>query len=87
MKYHPDTYHIRDYVHTDFEAVEALWKCTGIGASWRGDTHESIVNTLQKGGRFLVMMDTEKNRLAGTSLIKSIIFEYQNPLCNAHQSN
>ena len=63
-----DQFIIRDYnCDDDFPEVESLWKETGIAGEERGDSPDSIRRCIQHGGRFLVLVDRQKNRLAGTS--------------------
>jgi len=62
-------FHIRDYKSTDFPQVEVLWNRTGLGGSIRGDNHRVIANTIQSGGKFIVLENHETNELIGTSWI------------------
>lgn len=61
--------HIRDYQSTDFPQVEVLWNRTGLGGSIRGDNHRVIANTIQSGGKFIVLENYETKELIGTSWI------------------
>lgn len=60
---------IRDYREGDFPCIEDLWKRTGVGGSERGDDHQTISNTLIKGGKFIVMEDISSGKITGTSWI------------------
>ena len=58
---------IRDYRPADFAQVEALWKDTGIYTLERGDTNEIIQHCNARGGKFLVLEDSENEQVTGTS--------------------
>jgi len=58
---------IRDYCDSDFEEVVKLWQPLGLGGAQRGDTIEVIRQTLNLGGKFLVMEDSPGGNIIGTS--------------------
>lgn len=58
---------IRDYRPADFTQVEALWKETGIYTLERGDTNKIILRCNARGGKFLILEDSETTRVTGTS--------------------
>jgi ribosomal protein S18 acetylase RimI-like enzyme len=57
----------RDYTSEDYLQLIKLWKETGIGNPERGDNEKVIRNCLKIGGKLLVMVDTEKGILMGSS--------------------
>ena len=57
----------RDYTSEDYPQLIKLWKETGIGNPERGDNEKVIRNCLKIGGKLLVMIDTEKEVLMGSS--------------------
>lgn len=60
---------IRDFQEDDFEAISALWEMTGLGYKARGDNLQTIIKTIDKGGKLLVMMCNVTGKLIGTSWI------------------
>jgi ribosomal protein S18 acetylase RimI-like enzyme len=56
---------ISDYQPGDFVQIEKIWEQTGMGGSARGDTAQTIENSLKQNGRFLVL--TNENKIIGTS--------------------
>jgi ribosomal protein S18 acetylase RimI-like enzyme len=58
---------IRSYQKTDFEQVSKLWIELGLGNPDRGDDHQVIVNTIEKGGCLLVLEDQQTATILGTS--------------------
>jgi ribosomal protein S18 acetylase RimI-like enzyme len=58
---------IRDYRDSDFEEIQALWQPLGLGSSQRGDTAEVIRQTINLGGKLLVMEDETTGKIIGTS--------------------
>jgi len=58
---------IRDYRKTDFPQVKLLWSETGLGKGEQPDDIRTIESCLSKGGKFLVMEDTGKMLIIGTS--------------------
>ncbi|HEY3354176.1 MAG TPA: GNAT family N-acetyltransferase [Polyangia bacterium] len=46
---------VRDFADTDYPAVLALWRATGMASPQRGDTLATITRTLAAGGRLLVL--------------------------------
>ncbi len=58
---------IRDYRPTDYRGVLTLWQATGLGGAHRGDNDRVIANTLELGGKLLVIEDTESQEIVGTS--------------------
>jgi len=58
---------IRDYCDSDFEEVVRLWQPLGLGGAQRGDTLEVIRQTIDLGGKFLVIEDNPGGNIIGTS--------------------
>ncbi len=56
---------IRDYQSGDFNQIENIWEQTGMGGAARGDNAQTIENSLNHNGRFLVL--TNGNEIIGTS--------------------
>lgn len=57
----------RDYADDDFDGVRDLWQLTGMAGSQRGDNNEVIRNTLNNGGKLIIMEDTASGKIIGTS--------------------
>lgn len=57
----------RDYKPEDFEQVNQVWEETGMGGSVRGDDARIVTQTLKAGGKLIVLIDTEKELIIGTS--------------------
>jgi len=62
-----DRFLIRAYESADYKGVIHVWKVTGMEGSVRGDNDVLIKESLDIGGKFLVMIDTSTNNLVGTS--------------------
>jgi ribosomal protein S18 acetylase RimI-like enzyme len=62
-----DRFLIRAYKPADYKGVIHVWEVTGMGGSVRGDNDVIIKESLDIGGKFLVMIDTTTNNLVGTS--------------------
>jgi ribosomal protein S18 acetylase RimI-like enzyme len=58
---------VRDYRAEDYEAVARIWLETGVSTPGRGDTAESIRQTLANHGRFLVLAECKRGCVIGTS--------------------
>lgn len=58
---------IRDYKIEDFNHVVELWEETGMGGAFRGDNDILIEETIKIGGKLLVMEETDKKIIIGTS--------------------
>jgi ribosomal-protein-alanine N-acetyltransferase len=59
--------HIRDYEPDDFNGLIDLWQVTGLDYPERGDDESSIEECNRQGGKLLVMVDQESNRIIGSS--------------------
>ncbi len=48
---------IRDYRPSDYENIMKLWEQTGLGSAWRGDDRKIIEQSIEMGGKLLVVED------------------------------
>lgn len=64
-----DILHIRDYKAEDFNQVNALWNKTGLGNNQRADDNSVIANTIEKGGKLIILEDKNTGEIIGTSWI------------------
>ena len=62
-----DNFLIRDYRLSDYLEVNRIWELTGLGYSGRGDDDKTIADTINAGGRLLVLEDTSAGLICGTS--------------------
>lgn len=60
---------LRDYQSADYEGVQKLWKLTGVGGSHRGDDQKIIEQSIEMGGKMIVLEDLSLQRIMGTSWI------------------
>lgn len=58
---------IRDYQDSDFESLSILWQETDLGNTKRGDNAEIIKNSIQMGGKLIVIEHTETKEIIGSS--------------------
>ncbi len=59
----------RDYQAGDYDEVQKLWDNLGLGSRKRGDNEDVILQTLQHGGKFILLIDKTNNKIIGTSWI------------------
>lgn len=59
----------RDYIPDDFAQLTELWDELGMGGAERGDTGEVIRQTLEKGGKLIVLQDEADGEIIGSSWI------------------
>lgn len=62
-----EEYLIREYLPGDFPGIIDLWISTGIGNPARGDTEDSIIESIRVGGLLLVMTEAKSGKIVGTS--------------------
>lgn len=62
-----DNYTIRDYLNQDFDQLSALWEVTGVGSTKRGDNAQIIAQSIELGGKLIVLIDNRTNKLFGSS--------------------
>lgn len=60
-------YIIRDYNNEDFDSLMNLWVLTGLGNPARGDDQTVIKQTLDQGGKMLIMEDKRTKSFIGCS--------------------
>lgn len=60
-------YFIRDFETQDYEQVDNIWTLTGMGGKQRGDDLTIINNSIEHGGKLLVLAENENQRVIGTS--------------------
>lgn len=58
---------IRDYTNSDFDSLNALWQETGLGGSQRGDNANIIKDSLNIGGKLIVIENTKNHEIIGSS--------------------
>jgi len=61
------SYFIRDYTEKDYPEMVLLWESLGLGGAHRGDDAKIISRTLEMGGSLLLMIDSDSDRIIGTS--------------------
>mgnify|MGYP000013982754 FL=1 len=64
-----ETINIRDYKPEDYQQIQHVWRATGVGGSHRGDNKEIIEDSIEIGGKLIVLEDTENSKIFGTSWI------------------
>lgn len=62
-----EDYIIRDYTTKDYSGVNELWKETGLGGSQRGDNDKIIEQSIQLGGKLIIIENTETKEIIGSS--------------------
>lgn len=62
-----DEIEIRDYREEDYAELKNLWELTGLGSPERGDDQQTIERCIAHGGRLLLMIKCETEKLIGTS--------------------
>jgi len=60
---------IRDYRPDDYEKIQEIWKETGVGGSHRGDNKAIIEESIEMGGKLLVLEKKVNQSIIGTSWI------------------
>jgi len=60
---------IRDYRPTDYQQIQHVWKETEMGGSHRGDNKKIIEDSVEMGGKLIVLEDTGSSKIFGTSWI------------------
>ena len=64
-------YIVRDYKKEDYNSIEKVWKATGMGGAFRGDTQKVIENTILNGAKLFVLENINTNEIIGTSWLTS----------------
>jgi ribosomal protein S18 acetylase RimI-like enzyme len=57
----------RDYTKHDFEKLNILWQETGLGGAQRGDNARIINDSLNIGGKLIVIENTKTGEIVGSS--------------------
>ncbi len=57
----------RDYVSGDFEPLNDLWNELDMGSPERGDSSKIILETIEMGGKLIVVEEPETGRIIGSS--------------------
>ncbi len=58
---------LRDYIPEDFPKLLLLWSELDMGDEERGDSNEIILQTINKGGKLIVLEDADSKVLVGSS--------------------
>ena len=58
---------IRDYCKEDYQQITELWAETGLLTPERNDNQQAVEDCLKIGGKLLVMIDTVRGILIGSS--------------------
>ena len=58
---------VRDYTTQDFDNLMVLWKETGLGGAQRGDNARIIEQSIEMGGKLIVIENSETNEIIGSS--------------------
>ncbi|MDX9696630.1 MAG: N-acetyltransferase [Bacteroidales bacterium] len=58
---------IRDYTNSDFDSLNALWIETGLGGAQRGDNARIIEDSLNLGGKLIVIENSQTHEIIGSS--------------------
>ena len=62
-----DNYIIRDYINDDFDKLNELWQETGLGGAQRGDSAQIIEQSIEMGGKLILLENTETKEIIGSS--------------------
>jgi ribosomal protein S18 acetylase RimI-like enzyme len=60
---------IRDFLPEDYQQIFDLWVELDMGGLERGDTLEVLLQTIDKGGKLLIMEEPVKHSIIGSSWI------------------
>ena len=63
----PDNLIIRDYQEGDYDEIVKFWQSTDLGNPVRGDTSDTVRETLELGGKLLVLQTKTEGKICGTS--------------------
>lgn len=58
---------IREYRDGDFEGIVKFWELTGMGSPERGDSRETVEDTIRMGGCLFVLEEITSGKISGTS--------------------
>ena len=65
-----ESFSIREYVSSDYPAVNKLWVETGIGGAERGDDNAVILRTMSLGGKLFLLLSAD-HKIIGTSWLST----------------
>ncbi len=60
-------YSIRDYKDEDYNQLNELWQETGLGGAQRGDNEKIIANSIELGGKLILLENNENGEIFGSS--------------------
>ena len=58
---------VRDFRDDDFKSVASIWELTGLGSPLRGDTIDTIRESIEIGGKLLILEENDPGKICGTS--------------------
>ena len=58
---------VRNYTTPDFDNLMILWKETGLGGAQRGDNAKIIEQSIEMGGKLIVVENLETKEIVGSS--------------------
>ncbi len=61
------SYIIRDYNNADFDKLNELWQNTGLGGTNRGDNLQIIEQSINLGGKLIILENTDTKEIFGSS--------------------
>ena len=62
-----DNYIIRDYNNEDFDKLNKLWQETGLGGAKRDDNDQIIGQSIELGGKLILLENTNTKEIFGSS--------------------
>ncbi|MFN8241679.1 MAG: GNAT family N-acetyltransferase [Bacteroidales bacterium] len=62
-----EEYSVRDYRRGDYTRISEIWQSTGMGNPSRGDNEETIEDSIDMGGRLLLLEEIHSGLVVGTS--------------------
>ncbi len=60
-------YKIKNYTPEDFEGLSVLWEETGLGNTKRGDNNKIIQQSIDLGGKLILLENTDTKEIFGSS--------------------
>ena len=62
-------YYFSDFVASDFDELMIFWEDTGVGGKHRGDTKDIILDSVENGGRLILMKLDLSNKIIGSAWV------------------
>ncbi|MDA3839119.1 MAG: GNAT family N-acetyltransferase [Candidatus Delongbacteria bacterium] len=62
-------YYFSDFASSDIEELMLFWEATGVGGKHRGDNSEIILNSVENGGRLILMKLDTTNEIIGSAWV------------------